>query len=636
MTGPRSIILSGMLFGMLMPLAPRAAAAPVTFNKEVAPILFHHCASCHNPGGIGPFPLLTYSDARKHAAQIADVAKRRYMPPWPPESEHGDFRDDRRLSQSQIQTLAAWAVQGAPEGQTADLPSPPVFRSGWQMGTPDLILEMPVPFTMEPGGKDIFRNFAIPTNLKELRFVRGLELRFNNARPVHHANVVLDRTGALRKRDGEDGHPGFGGMDVVTEAAPNDFDPDSHFLFWKPGTTLHPEPPDMSWKLDPNTDLIVNLHLQPTGKPESIRAQIGLYFSDEPPKRLPMLVQLEHDGAIDIPPGQNAFVVTDRFSMPVDCDLLAVYPHAHYLGKVIEAWAMLPDGTRRSLIRIPDWDINWQAVYEYQRPVFLPKRSVVQMRITYDNSQANPRNPNSPPKRVHSGNRSEDEMGHVWLQVLPRQSTPGEDDGRIVIQEALMRRRLEKYPADFLAHYNLGAVEQLRGHLDEAIVNYRHALEQEPNNPGARNSLASALLLKDQTFAAIDELRRVLHSDPSYLNARYNLAHALAMAGNLDGSAVEYATFLKARPDDADAQAGLGSVYFLLHRYADALPCFQEAAKLDPGNADVQANLGTVLAISGNLHGAITAYRNALNIKPDHEAARANLAKAEAQLEAAH
>jgi Flp pilus assembly protein TadD len=624
-----------LLAAAAMVPAPRANAAPVTFNKDVAPILFHKCASCHNPGGIGPFPLLTYSDARKHAAQIMAVTKRRYMPPWPPEPGHGEFRDNRRLSEVQIETLATWAEHGAPEGNTSDIPSPPHFQNNWQMGIPDLILEMPAAFTLPPGGKDLFRNFVIPANLTQTRYIRGVEMRFDNTRPVHHANIVLDRTGALRRRDGEDGHPGFPGMDVITEAAPNDFDPDSHFLFWKPGTVLHPEPADMSWRLDPGTDLIVNLHLQPTGKAESIRAQIGLYFSPTAPKRFPMLVQLEHDGAIDIPPGESAFVVTDRLTMPVDCDVLAIYPHSHYLGKTIEAWATLPNGIRRPLIRIPDWDINWQAVYEYAHPVFLPKGSVVQMRITYDNSAANPRNPNSPPKRVRSGDRSEDEMGHVWLQLLPRRSGTGENDGRILIQESLMHRRLEKYPADFLAHYNLGAVEQLRGQLDEAIVEYRQALGQEPASPGARNSLASALLLKDQTPAAIDELRRVLQEDPSYLNARYNLAHALAIAGDLNGSAVEYATFLKARPNDAEAQAGLGSVYFLLHRFAAALPCFQQAAKLDPGNADVQANLGTVLAILGDLHGAVAAYRNALQIKPDHEAARANLVKAEAQLQAA-
>ena len=622
------------VFGMLF--AVRILAAQPTFNASVAPILFQHCAPCHHPGGIGPFPLLTYSDARKHATQIADVTKRRYMPPWPPEPGYGAFRDEKRLSQEQIQTLIAWAQAATPEGNPKDLPPAPVFTSEWQMGKPDLILEMPASFEMQSGGKDIFRNFVIPTNLKETRFVRGLELRFNQTRSVHHANIVVDRTGSLRRRDGEDGHPGFPGMDVITEAAPNDFDPDSHFLFWKPGTVLHLEPDDLSWRLDPGTDLVVNLHLQATGRPESIRAQIGLYFSSEPPKRFPMLAQLEHDGAIDIAPGQSAFVVTDHLTMPVDSDLLAIYPHAHYLGKIIEAWATLPDGKRCWLIRIPDWDINWQAVYEYKRPVFLPKGTVIGMKITYDNSAANPRNPNSPPKRVRSGDRSEDEMGHVWLQVLPRPGQASQEDPRIVIQEALMRRRLEKYPADFLAHYNLGAVEQLRGDLNGALRNYRDALEIEPSNAGARNSLGAALLLNEQVPAAISELRRALEIDPSYLNARYNLARALAVAGDLAASAAEYSMFIKAQPNDPQAQAGLGSVYFLEHRYADALPCFQQAAKLDPRNADVQANLGTVLAISGDLRGAIAAYRTALNIQPDHEAARANLTKAEAQLQSEH
>ncbi len=149
------------------------------------------------------------------------------------------------------------------------------------------------------------------------------------------------------------------------------------------------------------------------------RREVGLYFAKSAPTVFPMLVQLEHDGAINIPPGANNFVVTDELTLPVDCKLLAIYPHAHYLGKLIEAWATLPGGRREWLIRIPDWDINWQAVYEYKRPMLLPKGTKVAMRVSYDNSAANGRNPNHPPRRVQAGNRSEDEMGHVWLQLLP-------------------------------------------------------------------------------------------------------------------------------------------------------------------------------------------------------------------------
>lgn len=617
-------------------LAMPLFSGPLTFNRDVAPLMFAHCAPCHHEGGVGPFPLTSYQDVHKHASQIVTVIGRRYMPPWPPEPGYGDFIGDRRLSDSQINLIAEWVKQGQSEGAPEALPRVPRFTNEWQMGWPDLILRMRQPFRMPAAGGDIFRNFIVETGLKETKYIRGLELRLDNRRAVHHANVVLDRTQSLRRREGEDGRPGFPGMDVVTEAAPNDFDPDSHFLFWKPGTVLRPEPDDMSWRLDPGTDLILNLHLQPTGKEESVQAEIGLYFSSHPPTRFPMLVQLEHDGAINIPPGDRTFATTDHLTLPTDVDLLAIYPHAHYLGKLVEAWAILPDGSRRWLIRIPDWDINWQAVYEYKQPIPLPKGTQVAMRITYDNSAENPRNPNDPPKRVMTGNRSEDEMGHVWLQVLPRANRTSGNDVRLPLQEAVMRRRLEKYPGDFLAHYNLGALLQSAGKLDQAIGSYKDALLIEPANVTARNGLASALLMQDRVPEAIQELRAALRADPTYLNARYNLAHALAVGGDLSGAETEYTTFLQQKPDDAGAQAGLGTVYYKERKFDEALSHFRDACALNPNDADMQANLGTLLAISGDLPGAIQAFESALRINPDHQAARTNLARAQAQLAARH
>ncbi|HLI29608.1 MAG TPA: tetratricopeptide repeat protein, partial [Terriglobia bacterium] len=316
-------------------------------------------------------------------------------------------------------------------------------------------------------------------------------------------------------------------------------------------------------------------------------------------------------------------------------DVLAIYPHAHYLGKQIEAWATLPDGRRQWLIRIPDWDINWQAVYEYQRPVFLPKGTQIAMRIFYDNSEANPRNPNHPPRTVISGNRSEDEMGHVWLQLLARNQAAAADDPRYAIQEAVMRRRLEKYPDDFLAHYNLAALFQFRGKLDEAIASYRDALRVDPSSVTAQNSLGAALLAADRIPEAIPEFRQVLNADPNYTNARYNLAHALALSGDLPAAAAEYATLLKQEPDDASAHAALGTIYFKQRTYSAALTEFRAAANLDPHDADIEANLGTLLAITGDLPAAIQAFETALRLDPTHEAARANLARAHAQLAAA-
>ena len=529
-------------------LATPLAASPVNFNKDVAPLVYQHCAPCHHAGGVGPFPLLTYADVSRHASQIVDVTRRRYMPPWPPARGEFEFAGDRSLSTTQIQLFADWLAQGKPQGDPGNSPTPPRFTTEWQMGPPDLVLKMPKPYRMPAAGTDVFRNFIVPTGLTETKYVRGLELHLTNPRVVHHANVVLDRAQSLRRRDGEDGQPGFPGMEVVTEAAPDNFDPDSHFLFWKPATVLRPEPEDMSWRLDPGTDLVLNLHLQPTGKAESVEVEIGLYFSPKPPSRFPMLLQLEHDGALHIPPGDKQFAVTDSLVLPVDVDLLAIYPHAHYLGKMIDAWATLPNGARLSLIHIGDWDINWQAEYEYQHPIALPKGTKVAMQISYDNSTDNPRNPNHPPKLVETGNRSQDEMGHVWLQVLPKRSQSGAADPRFALQEATMRRRLEKYPADFVAHYNLAALEQTRGQLDAAVTTYRDTLRIDPKSATAHNSLATVFMEQDQLPEAIPELRAALQADPDYVNARYNLARCLTATGDLPQAAAEYKTFLQARP----------------------------------------------------------------------------------------
>jgi tetratricopeptide (TPR) repeat protein len=607
-------------------VAPLLYASPVTFNRDVGPVLYRHCAPCHHAGGVGPFPLTSYADAARHASQIVAVTGRRYMPPWPPEHGYGDFAGDRSLTAPQIQLFADWLHQGKVEGDIADAPVVPHFNHDWQLGEPDLILKMSEPFEMPAEGTDVFRNFIIPTGLTRTRFVRGLELRLTNQRAVHHANVILDRTQSLRPRDGKDGKPGFPGMDVITEAAPDTFDPDSHFLFWKPATALRLEPEAMSWRLDPGTDLVLNLHLQPTGKSEIVQAEIGLYFSATAPTRFPMLIQLEHDGGLRIPPGSRNFAITDSLLLPVDVDVLAIYPHAHYLGKTIDACATLPDGTKRPLIRILDWDINWQAEYEYRNPIYLPKGTLLSMRITYDNSSENPRNPNHPPKLVTTGNRSQDEMGHIWLQVLPKSP-----DQRFALQKALMRRRLEKYPADFVAHYNLGALEQSRGQLSEAMASYRAALEVEPKNATARNSLAAVLMMEDRLPEAIQQLQQTLASDPGYLNARYNLARSLAASGSLDEAAEQYQTFLNARPEDAQAQAGLGTIFFKKKQIPQALECFRKAAQGAPQDADILVNLGTLLAITGDRAGAAQAFENALRIDPDHAAAKANLARLRAQ-----
>jgi Flp pilus assembly protein TadD len=534
------------------------------------------------------------------------------------------------LTGTQIDLLARWARAGAPEGDPAKLPRAPQLVGGWQHGEPDLVVHMRQPYQLTATPGDIFRNFVMPVDLKEKKYIRAFELRPGNKRVVHHANMIVDRSRLLRRRDGQDGQPGFAGMDVETEVT-GEFDPDSHFLFWKPGSPAQEEPADMAWRLDPGSDLIVNLHLQPSGKPETIDAVVGLYFAKQPPTRHPMLLQLEHDGAIDIPPGDAQFAVKDHLKLPIAVRLLAIYPHAHYLGKQMEAWAELPDGSRRSLLRINDWDINWQATYTYKQPVALPAGTTVAMRIVYDNTASNPRNPSRPLKRVKTGNRSDDEMGHMWLQVLLE--APGDGDPRLILQQALMLRRIEKYPNDFVAHFNLGAALQALGKQDEALPYLSEAVRIRPSNATARNNLAVSLFMADRFDDSTRELRESLKLDPGYQNARYNLALALAAKGDSADALTELRTYLEAMPDDVQAHELAGRLYGSLGRFAESLPHLSKAVELQPNDATLLTNLGAALASAGDLPEAIRAFESALKVDPQNQVARENLARARRNLE---
>jgi mono/diheme cytochrome c family protein len=531
------------------PVTAFAYRASVTYNRDIAPILYQRCASCHRPGQAGPFPLLTYADAKKHTGQIAAVTKSRYMPPWLPEPGHGEFADEQRLTDDQIELIQRWAREGAPEG-SGPAPPRPQFAEGWQLGRPDLIVTAREPYKVPGSGKDVFWNFILTPEVTSTRWVRAVEINPGNHRLIHHANLLVDRARFSRLKEAHPGS-GFPGMDLTIEA--DTFDPDSHFLFWKPGSAPQVEPPALGWRLDPGNDLVLNVHVQPSGKAEELRPSIGLYFTDHPQTQFPMLIQLEHDGTLKIPAGDSDFKIADDFTLPLDVRVLAVYPHAHYLGKVLEGYVTLPDGQRKWLIRIPDWDLNWQAVYRCSYPVFLPKGTVISMLYQYDNSDRNPRNPFHPPRPVVGGNQSTDEMGHLWLQVLP----VGGKDQRMVLQEALMKHRLEKYPGDFAAYFNLGALKLGEHDPNGAIPLLEHALRARPDQPVALNTLGAAFEMMDKNAEALACFRKALGKQPGYLNARYNLGNTLADLGRLDEAIAEFEAVVEANPDDAKAREHL-------------------------------------------------------------------------------
>jgi tetratricopeptide (TPR) repeat protein len=620
------------LLAMLALAVCAAQAEPITFYQHIAPIVYQSCAPCHRPGEPGPFPLLTYTDVSKHGSQIVSVIKRRYMPPWLPESGYGDFLEERRLTDDQIRTIEYWVRQGAPAGSPTAAPPLPKFVPGWQLGQPDLVIEAAAPYRLPASGPDQYWNFVLPLNTPGTRWVKAIEIRPGNIRAVHHANVLIDRSRSVRMQEKTPG-AGFPGMDLNIES--DAFDPDSHFLFWKPGGTPWIEPAGMAWRADPGADLVLNVHMQPTGKPETVQPSIGLYFTGEPATKFPMLLQLEHDGALDIPPGDADFPVSDDFVTPMDMDVLAVYPHAHYLGRLLEGYATLPGGTRKWLVRIPDWDPNWQSVYRYREPVFLPKGTVVSMRYHYDNSTANPRNPNQPPRRVRGGNEATDEMAHLWLQVLPS----GAEDRRGELQEAIMLHRLEKYPGDFTSQFNLGALMLTRGRNADAVPYLRGAIAARPDHPVALNTLGAALLSAGNADEAAGFFERALQANPRYTNARYNLANALADRQRWEQAAAEFRKVLAENPDDPGGRQHLGEVLRLWGderakqgSLAEAAAHLRESLDFRQDDAVLHSDLGTVLARLGRIREAVPEFEAALRLDPNLEAARHNLQAARARL----
>jgi len=594
-------------------LAVPALAAPVTFNQQIAPILYRNCAPCHRPGEAAPFPLLSYTDAKQHAGQIAAATKRRYMPPWLPEPGHGEFADERRLSTEQIDLIQEWVKQGSPAGP-GRAPEPPKFADEWQLGTPDLILRVSQPYQLSADGAEVFWNFILPVPITATRWVRAMEVRPGNARVFHHANVIIDRSRSSRRQERVPG-AGFAGMDLAIEE--ESFDPDGHFLSWKPGSEPVVAPEGMAWRADPGMDLVLNVHLRPNGKPETVAPMIGLYFTGQPQKKFPMLVQLERDSAIDIPPGDKDFPVSDDLTMPADVDVLAIYPHAHYLARLMEGYATLPDGTKKWLIRIPDWDLNWQGVYRLKQPLRLPKGSVVSMRYHYDNSADNVRNPSNPPHEVRGGNQATDEMGHLWLQVLP----VGEGDQRAALQEGFTRQRLEKRPDDFISNFTMGDLLMGKQDAAGAVPYFEAAVRAKPTNPVAQTELGVALFSAGKLAEAEEQFQRALRMEPTYTDARYDLASVQAARQEWDDATTNFKAVLVERPDDAKARQHLGDALYLwgdalaqANQTAEALARYQAAVEAVPPTAEMRTKMALMLARLGRFPEAQTELESALKL----------------------
>ena len=542
------------------------------------------------------------------------------MPPWLPEPGHGEFLNPRRLNDEQIALIQRWVEQGTPEGDPADRPKPPSFPDGWQLGTPDIVLKTTESYTLQPGKGDVFRNFVLPVPRSPTRYVRAIEFRADNPKVLHHANIAVDPSRASRRLDRMEPGPGFATMPE---------DEVQNVFGWSPGKVPIPEPEDTAWALEEGSDLVVQLHMVPGAKAETVQPSIGLFFTPTPPTRVPIVVKLESK-TIDIPAGEPNYVVEDSYLLPVDVSAVSVYPHAHYLAKEMRGMATLPDGSEKPLIWIKQWDIRWQDQYRYKDPVMLPRGTTLRMRFTYDNSAANARSPR-PPRKVTWGQNATDEMGALWVEVIPRNST----DAAVLTQDYFRRAlatdiasaemQVKNDPRNPAAHNRLALKYAQAGRVQDAQARLDEALRLAPDDAEAHSNLGTVLQIQGRLAEAAPHLETAVKLKPNDDRIRFNFANGLTAAGRSNDAIREYERAVALNGENADAHFNLAMLLGPQNRLDEAIAHLRRVVELTPRNSEAHRNLSVAYGLQGKLDQALGEAREALRIQPDSAAARQQL-----------
>ena len=399
-----SIVAAAQLVQPPTTLAPAPAPTPApSWSDGIGALIHARCAECHRPDGGAPFALLTHRDAARKARTMLEVVEDRIMPPWP--AAHGGelYREARRLSDSEIALIRTWVEAGAPEGDPARAPAPPTFAAEWSLGTPDREIAMAEPFTVPASGKDIYKYFTIPIGVDGDRWLSAIDIRSNAPAVVHHVLFFVESPEAkAAKRPRAERRRSIGG--------------------WAVGMRGQRLPLGLGHPIPAGSDLVLQVHFHPSGKREDVTVRVGLWFTDEKPARELLEFQLpaafgQHAG-LDIPAGDAAWTLRDRWRVPAPIEIVSVWAHAHTVCSSARAVAHLPDGTSRSLLSIPHWKFDWQLRYDFVEPVLLPAGTIVESELVYDNSAANPWNPFQPPQRIRWGEETTDEMGSLIFNAV--------------------------------------------------------------------------------------------------------------------------------------------------------------------------------------------------------------------------
>lgn len=397
----------------------------VTFNKDVAPIIFNHCMSCHRPGEIGPMSLTNYDEVKNWAGTIKYVTEQRIMPPWKADPSFSRFLGENYLNDEQIKKIGEWIDDGLAEGLAGDLPQAPVFPTNSLLGTPDLVLTFKQSYTHKGNGKDQYRYFVLPSGLIQNKKVKAVELRPGNTKIVHHALFFADQSGKARQYDAQTPEYGFSADEFADFTADEVINRDQ-FPGYVPGQKSRYFPDGLAQDLPANSDLVVQMHYAPWSVDEKDSSTVNIFFAKNNE-----VIERTVKGKIMLPfdlvTGPNSFFLnpnqvkkfTGVYTVPFDVSLIGLSPHMHYLGKNWEVVLENPDGTKTNLIRINDWDFNWQGDYYFNKYIFAKKGSKIRAIATYDNTANNPANPSSPPKFVTWGEGTKDEMYYLPIFYVP-------------------------------------------------------------------------------------------------------------------------------------------------------------------------------------------------------------------------
>ena len=372
-----------------------------TFNKDVAPIMYKNCVSCHRSGEIGPMSLVTYKEVRPWARAVREKVATRQMPPWHPDPHYGEWDGDRRLSQKEVDTIVAWVDGGAKEGDAKDLAPPPTFPSGWQIGEPDMIFQMPTEFRVPAQGAVEYQYFAVPTNFKEDRYVTAMEARAGNLSVVHHAVIYIREPG----------------MQLGQARGSKRFDIGAGILgALSPGMTPFKAQPGSAKLIKAGSELIFQMHYTPNGKEEKDRSYVGLKFAKGPVNKV-ITTTAAFDIRFVIPAGAPNYEVKASYEFEEDAQVVSFMPHMHLRGKDVVYRAFYPDGRSEVLLSIPRYDFNWQVYYYPKKPLMMPKGTRIEAVAHFDNSSNNPLNPD-PTKAVRFGEQTWDEMMNGFFDFV--------------------------------------------------------------------------------------------------------------------------------------------------------------------------------------------------------------------------